>query len=50
MFLNQVHFIRGELQRARGWRLAIILGGPLVVLAVLAVLTVVAVLAVLGQP
>ena len=36
MFLNQVHFIRGELQRARGWRLAIILGGPLAIFALLA--------------
>lgn len=36
MFLNQVHFIRGEVQRTRGWRLAIILGGPLAIFALLA--------------
>ena len=38
MFLNQLHYVREELQRARGWRLAVILGGPLAVFAILAVL------------
>lgn len=38
MFLNQIHYVRGELQRARGWRLLVIVGGPLVVFGILALL------------